>query len=303
MRQRLILAALVLLVFAGSFLARSLLSGPGRNRTPRPAKYERIVSLAPSITDTLYALGVGDRVVGVTRFCKLPPEAGEKARVGGLLDPNLEALVALQPDLVVMLQANKQSRSALKELGLSSLVVSHKDLEGILDSFTKIGKVLGAEAKAAEMVADIQRRIARVEQKTARLHRPRVLISVDRDLGSGRLQGVTVAAADGYFDRIIAIAGGQNACPDAAAPFPQVSREGILWMEPEVIIDVSPPLSETKLDRETILKDWQQVADVEAVRSGRVYVLADDFASVPGPRFILLVEKLARLLHPEVDWE
>ena len=102
---------------------------------------------------------------------------------------------------------------------------------------------------------------------------------------------------------IIAIAGGQNACPDAAAPFPQVSREGILWMEPEVIIDVSPPLSETKLDRKTILKDWQQVADVEAVRTGRVYVLADDFASVPGPRFILLVEKLARLLHPEVDWE
>lgn len=302
MRSRLVLAAIAVLVFAGSFLAKALLSGSGGGASP-PPQYRRIVSLAPSVTETLFALGQGDRVVGVTRYCRFPPEAATRRKVGGFLDPNFEALLALKPDLIVMLQSNESSQPALEKLGLNCLVVCHKNVAGILSSFTEIGNALGAEAKAAELVADARRRIRRIEQKTAGRDRPRVLCSVLRNPGAGRLDGVTVAAADGYFDKIIAIAGGENACRQAAAPFPQVSHEGILWMDPQVIVDLVRPVSQLNVDRKTILADWREVAEVEAVRTGRVYVIDDDFAPVPGPRFILLVEKLARLLHPEVDWE
>jgi iron complex transport system substrate-binding protein len=129
------------------------------------------------------------------------------------------------------------------------------------------------------------------------------MFAIRQSVGSGRLEDVAVAAANGFFDKAITLSGGRNACGDLAAPFPVVSSEGLLWINPQVIIDLVPPTSPAELAEKTILQDWQQVAQLEAVRSGRVYVLRDDFASIPGPRFILLVEKLARLVHPEIDWQ
>ena len=301
MRSKLILTVVVLLVFAGSFLAKGRLRG--RHGRPRsaPASYERIVSMAPSITETLFALGLGDRVVGVTRYCRVPPEAQARADVGGFFDPNFEALMALKPDVVITLESDT-TETKLQELGLSSMVVSHKSVRKTLDSFLTIGKTFGAEAEGERLVSDIEARIRSVEEKTAGLDRPRVLFSVDRERGTGKLRRVTVAAADGYFDKIIGIAGGRNACPGTIARFPVVSSEGILWMKPEVIVDLVRSPSESNLDEATVLADWQQIPEAAAVRNGRVYVLDDDFASLPGPRFILLIEKLARLFHPDVDW-
>jgi iron complex transport system substrate-binding protein len=301
-RNKLIWAVAGLLVLAAGLLA---LWRPDQRRgqpaTDTPA-CRRIVSMAPSITETLFALGLGDRVVGVTQFCQYPPEAQRLPKVGGYHNPNLEALVALKPDLVVMLVEHEELMPALQELGLKCLVVCHQNVEGILDSISTIGAALDKQAEADKIVADIQARIDRVRRKTAGLDRPRVMFAIRQTAGSGRLEDVTVAAANGFFDKVIALCGGQNACRDLAAPFPVVSREGLQWINPQVIIDLVPPLSPTELDKRTILQDWEQVAEVEAVRSGRVYVLRDDFASIPGPRFILLVEKLARLLHPEVEW-
>jgi iron complex transport system substrate-binding protein len=259
--------------------------------------------MAPSITETLFAVGLGDRVVGVTQFCRYPPEAQKLPKVGGYHNPNYEALLALKPDLVVILVEHEKSLPALKDLGLRRLAVCHQNVEGILDSITTLGAAFGKQTEADRIVADIQGRIERAERKTTGRNRPRVMFAIRQNVGSGQLEGVTVAAASSFFNEVIAMAGGQNACGDLAAPFPVVSGEGILWINPEVIIDLVPPTPQTKLDQAKILGDWDRVADVEAVRSGHVYVLRDDFASIPGPRFILLVEKLARLLHPEIDWE
>ena len=110
------------------------------------------------------------------------------------------------------------------------------------------------------------------------------------------------ARVQGFLDTIVTLAGGQNACRGVAVPFPVLSLEAILWMEPQVIIDLVHPGSAAGLDRQTIAQDWRPVTEMGAVGEPRVYVMDDDFAFIPGPRFILLVEKLARLLHPEVDW-
>jgi iron complex transport system substrate-binding protein len=204
--------------------------------------------------------------------------------------------------MVVMLRENERSQPALRAPGFNRLVVSHQTIDGILESVDTLGRAFGAEDKAQEMLADIRTRIRRVEEKTAGRDRPRVMVAIYRTAGRGRLEDVSVAGADGYFDRMIAMAGGRNACRESTVRFPIVASEGVLWMNPDVIIDIVPPRDERKIDEQTMLADWQQVAEVAAVRNGRVHVLDDDFAYVPGPRFIVLVERLARVLHPEVDW-
>jgi iron complex transport system substrate-binding protein len=302
MRDRIILVTILVLIFAGSAAAKRLLvdGEPCAPVAERPS--QRIVSLVPSLTETLFALGLGDRVVGVSRFCRYPPQAAELPKVGGYVDPNFEAIVALRPDLIVMLEEHEQSMPAFEKLGLRTLSVRHKDVDGILASIPVIGRACGAEAKAAELVADIRRRLDRVRQKTAGLPRPRVMVAVNRALGSGRLDDVYVAAGDGHLGRIVELAGGQNACPTSAAHFPTVSNEGILFLNPDIIIDVVDERTAAELGTASLLADWRQVADVEAIRRGQVYIVSDDHATIPGPDFISLVERLARLIHPEVDW-
>ncbi len=300
MSRKLLLTTAIVLIFVASHVAKQGLPSPDAPRPDEAGPSRRIVSMAPSITETLFALDLGERVVGVTRFCQYPEEAQQKAPVGGYMDPNFEAILGLRADLVVMLDEHARSQPAFGKLGLQTLSVCHRDLDGILDSITAIGSRCRREELARQKVDDIRARLERVRQKTAGLERPRVMIAVGRTrIGSGRLEDLCIAGLDRHLNRIIEAAGGQNAYQLGAAPFPVVSHEGVLRMDPEVIVD----LVRTDLPEERIRSDWQQVNGVLAVRDERVHVVDDDFATIPGPRFILLVEKLARLIHPDVPWD
>ena len=303
MAGRLVLTATILAVFVGAFLLRGLPTEPGAERASDAPPATRIVSLAPSVTETLFALGLGNRVVGVTRFCSYPPEVETKARIGGFFDPNIEAIVALKPDLLVMLVEHRASQPAFEGLNVRMLVVDHRTVEGTLNSITAVGHACGAETRAEAMVADLRARIDRVAKKTAGLPRPRVLFSISRAPGAGRPEDVYVAGGSPYFASVVKLSGGENVFAAETAVFPVVSTEGILHANPEVIIDLVPTVSSDGRGVESLLADWRQIPELDAVRHGRVYALDDDYASVPGPRFILLVEKVAEILHPEVDWE
>lgn len=308
-----VLTAIVVAVGVGAFVARGLLRRPDASDAGASAgPPERIVSLSPSITEILFALKQGDRVVGVTRYCSYPPEVAEKAKVGGFQDPNFEAIVALEPDLVILRESNEQAAASLRELGIPTLAVCHKNLDGILESILSIGQRCGAEQEAQRVVADLRAEMRLLEEKTAGLSRPRVLFTVERTLKTGKIQDVYVAGRqgtgrEGFIDQIIAMAGGQNACPENVQGYCVVSAEGILTMNPEVILDMVPAImdggSGGQVDRKAALADWQQLPQIEAVRTGRVYLLDDDYAFIPGPRLVLLAGKVARLIHPEVDWQ
>jgi iron complex transport system substrate-binding protein len=303
MRVVLSVAGLLLLAALGGLVFLGRADPQGRSPAPQApgdadTQPRRIVSLSPSVTEILYALGLGDRVVGVSRYCKYPAEAQSKPQVGGYLDPSYEAIVALEPDLVVLRGENEQFVKSFRDLGLNLLRVNHDGVEGILDSMTAIGRRCGADAQAERMVADIQAHIHRITQRTANLDRPRVMVVAERTLASGKIQNVYVAGSNNFMNRMILLAGGKNACTETSAGFPVVSGEGIVRMNPQVIIDLLANARQAGLSAEEVVRDWQQLPDVDAVRSGRVYLVDDDYAFIPGPRFILLVEKLARLIHP-----
>lgn len=268
-----------------------------------PSSPQRIVSMAPSITETLFALGLGDRVVGVTRYCDYPREAETKAEVGGFVDPNYEAIVALKPDLVVLLVIHEDARKRLSQLEIRALQVDHRTVDGILESFERIGGVCDVEAAAQALIRSCRERMAAIAAKTEGLDRPRVLLSSARALGSGRIDSVYVAGHGQWYNELIRLAGGENAYPDDGIAFPEVSGEGLLRLDPDVIVEMVPKLDEASYTKQDIIDEWKTVPGLRAVQEGRVYVLGGDYVSVPGPRYVDVLEDLARILHPEVDWD
>jgi iron complex transport system substrate-binding protein len=303
MVYRAILVAAIVLVFSASLLARKRIEDPMRPEYLPLWQCRRIVSMSPSITETLYALGLGDRVVGVTRYCTYPPDVKNKAKIGGYFDPNFEAIVALKPDLVVMLEEQEQSLPGFEKLKLETLVVCHKTVDGIIDSFRKIGQVCGKGPEGRRMAHSYEERLGRIQETMQRLPRPRVLLVLNRTIGCGHLVDVFVAGVDGYFDRIIELAGGQNVYCERGVRNPVVSPEGILRLNPDVIIDLVSPVQKENHSQSAILADWEELRQLKAVKDHRVLVFSEDYDSVPGPRFIHLVEDLARALHPEMTWD
>jgi len=298
---RVIGVVFVALVFVASLAAKALLT-PAPRESSAPGAPARIISLAPSITEILFALGLGERVVGVTRFCDHPPEAATLPTVGGYYDPNYEAMVALEADLVVLLPEHEKSREYLRGLGIETLSVGNRTTRQIMDSIVAVGARCGAETKAAEIVVDIRARLARVAERTRGLKRSRALVSVGRAMGSGSLRDVCVAGEGTLYDEAITLAGGENACGGGGPKYPRLSAEGVLRIDPDVIVDIVADLEAKGLEREAVLAHWRSVSGVRAVGEGRVHLISEVYAVRPGPRFILLVDHLARILHPCVNW-
>ena len=261
---------------------------------------ERIVSLAPSITETLFALGLGDRIAGVTRFCTYPPEARSKPHIGGYYDPNYEAITALGPDLVVLLNAHVAAQQNLARLGVPTLAVNHKDIDGILDGILTLGKYCGAQKKSVAMVHDLKTRMQKIRDRVKTLQTPRVLVCVGRNMGNAALGDVYIAGNKSLYNQFIQLSGAVNAYTGPGA-YPKVSAEGLLHINADIIIDLLPDIREKKDGRERVIRQWQGVPGLNAVKKGRLYILAQDYAVIPGPRFILLLEQMAQLIHPALD--
>jgi iron complex transport system substrate-binding protein len=260
--------------------------------------YQRIVSLAPSITESLFALGLGDRIVGVTNYCDYPPEALTKSKVGGYYDLNLEAVVALRPDLVVCLPEHASCLKDLERLDLSHLTVDHRQVATILESLTTLGHTCGASECAGSLVQEIRQRMANVRKRVIDGKRPSVLVCVGRNMGSATIDDVYVAGHATFYDEMITLAGGTNAYKEKLA-FPVVTGEGLLRLKPDIIIDMVTDLSERGLTETEVLKQWDSFPDLPAVKHGKVFLFTDDFVVVPGPRFIQILEKMAMVIHPE----
>jgi len=303
-RQRATVVAIAGGVIVLSVVVATLsLRGAPRARGPADATPTRIVSLAPSLTEILFALGRGEAVVGVTEYCDYPPEAKSKPKIGGYYNPNYEAIVAMDPDLVVMLREHGQVVGHMEKLGLRTVRVSHNSIDGICASIESVGRACRASTRATELVDAIRRDVDRVRRLTAGRPRPRVIVSVGRSMGTGSIADVWAASRDTLYDEVVEIAGGANALDEKRVKYATLSQEGVMALNPDVIIDVVADIESRGATVASVKADWSSLGEVAAVASGRVYVLGSDYVEIPGPRVALLVKDVARALHPDVDWD
>jgi iron complex transport system substrate-binding protein len=261
---------------------------------------QRIVSLAPSLTETLFALGVGDRVVGVTRYCTHPPEVRELPRVGGHLDPSYEAIVALEPDLVVAIPSSEPSERRLQSLGVRVLRVDQHDVPAILESVTVLAETCGVADRGAVIRRSMERRLDEVAHDVAGETEPRVVVVVGHEIGAGAVRSVWAAGPDTFYDGVLEIAGGRNAVEGGLVRYPELSREGLAALDPDVVVDVVAGVEERGLSLRQIREGWSALTELRAVREGRVRVLEGDVMVVPGPRLPEMVRAVAMALHPNL---
>jgi len=256
----------------------------------------RIVSLAPSITEIVYELGLGSGLAGVTRYDRYPPEVSSLPRLGGFFDPSLEALTAMRPDTVMLLRESSDLQIRLKELNLRTLILNHGTVSGILDSINRIGDLCGKQSGATRLLSRIKARIDSVRSRTAGRPAQRTLIVIGSGT-AGDLRNLFVSGGDGFYSELLSIAGGKNVQESRTLPLSGLSPEGILELDPQVIITIASEEAELKVDRKKLLHAWRGFPAVSAVRHNRLYLVQSDYASIPGPRFVNLLEDFENILH------
>ncbi len=257
--------------------ATLLFAGCGERIVPKHDGLS-IVAMAPNTAEILYALGLSNAVVGVSGYTVYPPEAAKKPFVGGTYDPNYEMIVALQPDLVVGLETQKDIQAQLKSLCIPFLGVAHEHISEIMQSILTIGKACGAEAEAQQLYQSLEKQLAGFSTVQTNGGK-RVLVCVGHDESLSRMY---VAGKGTFYDELIERAGGINACEETAAKYPEISPEGLTAMRPDVVIDILPNPGKFTSG------DWKPY---------RAVVITNDYASIPGPRFVLLLQDFIKATH------
>jgi iron complex transport system substrate-binding protein len=266
--------------------------------SPAPAAPpRRIVSLVPNVTEMLFAIGAGDRVAGVSSFDEYPPEVKRIARVGGLLDPDLERILALRPDLVIVYGSQQDLERQLAKAGIETFSYRHGGVAEITSVMRALGRRLGTEAAAEAAARDIESGLERVRRRVSGRGRPRVLLVFGREKGA--LRGIFASGGVGFLHDLVEIGGGENVFSEIKRESVQASSEQILGRAPDVIIEVhgSEVLGGEAAAREVAA--WSALASIPAVRNHRVYVLSGQALVTPGPRIVQAAERISRATHPE----
>lgn len=260
---------------------------------------QRIVSTSPSITETLFALGVGDRVVGVSQFCTYPGEVQKLPKVGSYVKPDVEAIARLAPDLVILQQDSSDVTERLHALHITFIRVPNRTLEDVFTDVQLIGKAVGVPERSATLITQIKSSLDAIQLKAKAMPSPRVVVIVDRQQGT--LNNLIAVGPNNYVNQVLEIAGGTNVLArDGVPQYPRISLETVLRENPDVIIDLSGT-QETeearRVSRAATQALWGQYHDLAAVRSRHVYAGTANSLVVPGPRTPIAAQRLFDVVH------
>jgi len=262
------------------------------------AQPRRIVSTAPSITEALFALGLGDRVAGVTQYCHFPPEALRLPKIGSFLQPNIELVLSLKPDLVVIQKNPVNLKARLEGVNLPVLEIDNERLAGIYTSLRTLGAATGTAGKAGQLVAGMEASLAAIRVRAARRPARKIMFIVGRS--PGRLEGLVAVGRANYLNELLTIAGGVNIFAEALSAYPKVTLEDVLSRNPDVIIDMgdmSETTGVTDSHKRAVVDLWKRYPTLAAVKNGRVFAVAADIFVVPGPRAVEAAAEFDRMLQ------
>lgn len=262
------------------------------------AQPQRIVSLVPALTEMLFAVGAGPQVVAVSSYDREPPEVERLLRVGALLDPDLERILSLAPDLVVIYGSQDDLRARLARAGIPVFAYRHGGLAHTLETMRTLAVRVGRAAQGEAAAAALEARLAAVRARVAGRPRPRTLLVFGRERGA--LRQIWVSGGRGFLHDALEVAGGTNVFADVDRESVQATTELVLARAPEVIVELrtGEDLDGPARAREAAV--WQRLASVPAVRAGRIHILSGRGLTVPGPRIADTVERLAHALHGEL---
>jgi iron complex transport system substrate-binding protein len=268
---------------------------PSESRDPSQ-KINRIICAAPSVTEFVYALGLGYKVIGVSDFSTYPPQALEKSKIGGLINPNREKIIALQPDMIIMQGQNDSITRLCQEHKIRFLTIEINSVEDIWKAILRIGRELNVDEEAGRLVKRVQSELHSVRELTR--HRPQRRVFLTLGHTPGDLTGLMTAGPKTFIHTLISMAGGENVFHDATGMYPQISKESLIKRQPEVIIEAIPGgIAEERL--QLLKKDWSQLPMLPAVQADRIHFLTEDFLLIPGPRIAQTVQRFAQIIHPE----
>ncbi|MBI3758155.1 MAG: ABC transporter substrate-binding protein, partial [Deltaproteobacteria bacterium] len=284
-RRLLLLLARMIIAATAVSACDGRISRSGREANGRP----RIISLAPAITETLFALGAGAAVVGVSRYCDYPPEVAKLPKIGTFLTPNIEAIAGLRPTLIIGLEHSSDLREirALKAMGYRTLMVDDDSIAGIEGSIRTIGDAIGRSREAQALLDQIHLKIGAIEERLGNVPQRRVLMLVGH-------QPMVAVGRGTYLDELLTLARATNIAAASAQTWPRLSVEYIIATRPEVILD-----GQMGTDPATPSTFWAKYPSIPAVRDHRVFGYPDDPVLHPGPRIVLTLAMLARMIHPE----
>jgi iron complex transport system substrate-binding protein len=256
----------------------------------------RIVSLVPAVTETLFAIGAGPQVVGVSSYDREPPEVRRLPRVGALMDPDLERILTLRPDLVVAYASQHDLRSQLARAGIDTFSYVHAGLAQVFETIERLGTATGQVDGARVVSARLRQQLDEIGRRVTGRPRPSVLLVIGREPLS--LRNIYASGGHGFLHDLLERAGGDNVLADVARESLQVSTEQVLARRPDVIVE----LRADAMDDEALASEraaWSSLGIVPAVRSGRVHLLTGQELVIPGPRVGAAAERLSRALHPD----
>ena len=284
-----LLGAFVVLLAVTPVAAYTVVDMLGREVT-LPAPPRRIVSLVPSATELIFALGGEDRLVGRTDYCDYPPEAKSKPSVGGMIAPSLETLVALRPDLVLATPSGNREETftKLKQIGIPVYAIHAHRVAEVLDVTARLGELTGRQAAVTALVAEIERRLRAVADAVRPYPRPRVLYVLWPD-------PLLVPARDAIVTELIGLAGGDSITAGERGDYPRFSIEAAVARAPEVILLARHGTGTGPMARDK----WDRLTSLPAVKAGRIHPVDGNFMHRYGPRVVEGVERLARVIHPE----
>ena len=260
-----------------------------------PDQPQRIVALAPSLTEILFFIGVGERLVGVTQYSSYPPRAAGIAKVGSYVDINVERILSLSPDLVIAtVDGNQPDKIALLEqAGLPVFVVNPRNIRQVIDTLVTLGRLCGVEQQATALARNMSARVDAILAKTASYPKPLVFLQINA-------KPIMSANRNTFLHDLIRLAGGRNMTADEPITYPRISLEEVIRRKPEVIIISS---MQRDGDFDASLQQWMRWPAIPAVRNERVHLVDSDLTDRPSPRVVEGLEALARHLHPQAAWD
>jgi iron complex transport system substrate-binding protein len=288
------IVACVLLVGLWACRARE---APIASREAAAASPRRIISLIPAVSEMIYAMGAGDRLVGVSNYDRFPPDVRQLPKVGGLIDPNVERILELRPDLVMVYATQKELIERLDRAKVPYYVYQHRALPDITETIRSVGVRIGSTDPANAVASHMEQSLAAIRASTASLPHPSTLLVFGRDPGS--LRSVYASGGYGFLHDMLEIAGGTNVFRDVEQQSVQATTEMLLARKPEEIIELRYGERMTAEQAAQDLRVWDTLASIPAVKSHRVHLLVGDEFVVPGPRVVDATRTLAHTLHPD----